>query len=158
MKTITPSLLFIIPFHTPVLMPCLRTFFVPVFNVGSPCNEDRHKLLVSSCTRQRQRCVMVTLRLWGGKQHLLTGVEDFVLARIVNLKMSVKSCALCLTCASMSTEGYRGRTEGGEAMFAGICVGGWDRGVGEVVVFSMGTRLLTAARQKTVIGTYKLGI
>lgn len=30
-------------------------------------------------------------------------------------------------------------------MFAGICVGGWDRGVGEVVVFSMGTRLLTAA-------------
>lgn len=30
-------------------------------------------------------------------------------------------------------------------MFAGICVGGWDRGVGEVVVFSKGTRLLTAA-------------
>lgn len=30
-------------------------------------------------------------------------------------------------------------------MFAGICVGGWDRGVGEVVVFIMGTRLLTAA-------------
>ena len=30
-------------------------------------------------------------------------------------------------------------------MFAGVCVGGWDRGVGEVVVFSMGTRLLTAA-------------
>ena len=30
-------------------------------------------------------------------------------------------------------------------MFEGICVGGWDRGVGEVVVFSMGTRLLTAA-------------
>lgn len=33
-------------------------------------------------------------------------------------------------------------------MFAGICVGGWDRGVGEVVVFSMGTRLLTAATEK----------
>ncbi len=33
-------------------------------------------------------------------------------------------------------------------MFAGICVGGWDRGVGEVVVFSMGTRLLTAAMEK----------
>lgn len=48
----------------------------------------------------------------------------------------------------MSTEGYRGRTEGGEAMLAGICVGGWDRGVGEVVVFSMGTRLLTAAEKK----------
>lgn len=48
----------------------------------------------------------------------------------------------------MSTEGYRGRTDGGEAMFAGICVGGWDRGVGEVVVFSMGTRLLTAAEKE----------
>lgn len=34
-------------------------------------------------------------------------------------------------------------------MFAGICVGGWDRGVGEVVVFSMGTRLLTAAGEPT---------
>lgn len=33
-------------------------------------------------------------------------------------------------------------------MFAGICVGGWDSGVGEVVVFSMGTRLLTAAKKK----------
>lgn len=33
-------------------------------------------------------------------------------------------------------------------MLAGICVGGWDRGVGEVVVFSMGTRLLTAAEKK----------
>lgn len=33
-------------------------------------------------------------------------------------------------------------------MFGGICVGGWDRGVGEVVVFSMGTRLLTAAKEK----------
>lgn len=33
-------------------------------------------------------------------------------------------------------------------MFEGICVGGWDRGVGEVVVFSMGTRLLTAAKEK----------
>lgn len=32
-------------------------------------------------------------------------------------------------------------------MFAGVCVGGWERGVGEVVVFSMGTRLLTAARE-----------
>ena len=32
-------------------------------------------------------------------------------------------------------------------MFAGICVGGWDRGVGEVVVFSMGTRLLTAVKE-----------
>lgn len=30
-------------------------------------------------------------------------------------------------------------------MFVGICVGGWDRGVGEVVVFNMGTWLLTAA-------------
>lgn len=27
-------------------------------------------------------------------------------------------------------------------------MGGWDRGVGEVVVFSMGTRLLTAAKEK----------
>lgn len=35
-------------------------------------------------------------------------------------------------------------------MFAGICVGGWDRGVGEVVVFSMGTRLLTAATEKKI--------
>lgn len=34
-------------------------------------------------------------------------------------------------------------------MFAGIGVGGWDRGVGEVVVFSMGTRLLTAANGPT---------
>lgn len=34
-------------------------------------------------------------------------------------------------------------------MFAGIGVGGWDRGVGEVVVFSMGTRLLTAANDPT---------
>lgn len=34
-------------------------------------------------------------------------------------------------------------------MFAGVCVGGWDRGVGEVVVFSMGTRLLTAATEKS---------
>lgn len=33
-------------------------------------------------------------------------------------------------------------------MFAGVCVGGWERGVGEDVVFSMGTRLLTAARKK----------
>lgn len=33
-------------------------------------------------------------------------------------------------------------------MFAGVCVGGWDRGVGEVVVFSMGTRLLTAGIAK----------
>lgn len=33
-------------------------------------------------------------------------------------------------------------------MFAGICVGGWERGVGEVVVFSMGTRLLTAVTEK----------
>lgn len=32
-------------------------------------------------------------------------------------------------------------------MFVGICVGGWDKGVGEVVVFSMGTRLLTAAKE-----------
>lgn len=33
-------------------------------------------------------------------------------------------------------------------MLAGVCEGGWDRGVGEVVVFSMGTRLLTATTQK----------
>ena len=33
-------------------------------------------------------------------------------------------------------------------MLAGVCVGGCDRGVGEVVVFSMGTRLLTAATQQ----------
>lgn len=43
-------------------------------------------------------------------------------------------------------------------MFEGICVGGWDRGVGEVVVFSMGTRLLTAATKNKmvkVIVTYR---
>lgn len=34
-------------------------------------------------------------------------------------------------------------------MLAGVCVGGWDRGVGEVVVFSMGTRLLTATTTTT---------
>lgn len=33
-------------------------------------------------------------------------------------------------------------------MFGFVCVGGWDRGVGDVVVVSMGTRLLTAAIQK----------
>lgn len=48
----------------------------------------------------------------------------------------------------MSTEGYKGSTEGGDAMFAGVCAGGWERGVGEVVVFSMGTRLLTATKKK----------
>lgn len=48
----------------------------------------------------------------------------------------------------MSTDGYKGRTEGGDVMFAGVCAGGWERGVGEVVVFSMGTRLLTAAIKK----------
>lgn len=42
----------------------LHTFFVPVLNVGSSCNEDRHQLLVSSCTCQCQCRVMVTLRLW----------------------------------------------------------------------------------------------
>lgn len=43
-------------------------------------------------------------------------------------------------------------------MFAGICVGGWDRGVGEVVVFIMGTRLLTAAiEEKNIDMYYKLG-
>lgn len=31
-------------------------------------------------------------------------------------------------------------------MFVGICVGGWVRGVGEVVAFSIGTRLLTAIK------------
>lgn len=35
-------------------------------------------------------------------------------------------------------------------MFAGVCVGGWDKGVGDDVVFSIGTRLLTAATGKTV--------
>lgn len=35
-------------------------------------------------------------------------------------------------------------------MFEGICVGGWDSGVGEVEGFSMGTRLLTAARGNTL--------
>lgn len=46
-------------------------------------------------------------------------------------------------------------------MFAGICVGGWDSGVGEVVVFSMGTRLLTAAKEekkKSYKRTNRLGI
>lgn len=33
-------------------------------------------------------------------------------------------------------------------MFADVCVGVWERGVGEFVVFSMGTRLLTAAKEK----------
>lgn len=33
-------------------------------------------------------------------------------------------------------------------MFGFVCVGGWDRGVGEAVVVSMGTRLLTAAIHK----------
>lgn len=46
-------------------------------------------------------------------------------------------------------------------MFAGVCVGGWDRSVGEVVVFGMGTRLLTAAtgnNEKSYTCTYRLGI
>lgn len=33
-------------------------------------------------------------------------------------------------------------------MFADVCVGGWESGVGDVVVFSMGTRLLTAGKDK----------
>lgn len=75
----------------------------------------------------------------------------------VSLHISVMfEVAMRLTCASMSTEGYRGRTEGGEAMLAGICVGGWDRGVGEVVVFSMGTRLLTAAEKERNIEMWDL--
>lgn len=43
-------------------------------------------------------------------------------------------------------------------MFAGICVGGWDRGVGEVVVFSMGTRLLTASTEKKEKGYVNIQI
>lgn len=39
-------------------------------------------------------------------------------------------------------------------MFVGICVGGWDRGVGEVVVFSMGTRLLTAVKRNIFLKSY----
>lgn len=35
-------------------------------------------------------------------------------------------------------------------MFPGICVGGWDMGVGEVVGFSMGTRLPTAVVDKKI--------
>lgn len=45
-------------------------------------------------------------------------------------------------------------------MFAGVCAGGWDRGVGEVVVFSMGTRLLTAAigKKKRKVKSYNKDI
>lgn len=43
-------------------------------------------------------------------------------------------------------------------MFAGVCVGGWDKGVGEVVVFSMGTRLLTAAIGTKQLHMYRLKI
>lgn len=35
-------------------------------------------------------------------------------------------------------------------MFVGVCVGGWEGGVGDVVVFSVGTRLLTTAKQEIV--------
>lgn len=63
------------PFHVSISL--LHTFFVPVLNVGSSCNEDRHQLLVSSCTCQCQRCVVVTLRLWRkNKKSFLAGFRN----------------------------------------------------------------------------------
>ncbi len=81
------------PFHTPILLSCFHTFFVPVLNVGSPCNKDRHELLVSSCTRQRQRCVMITLRLQG-RTTSLNRVVDFC-AYMCSLALSILRSLSC---------------------------------------------------------------
>jgi len=44
------------------LVPTL-TFLVPVLDVGSAGDEDGHQLLVAAGARQRQRRVVVALRL-----------------------------------------------------------------------------------------------
>lgn len=96
---------------------------------------------MATCTGQGQCRVMIALSLRGKKIknlqcHLKTNIDNMVHSFIMSTNEPQQPLVMydcwvhvtCkedgLTCASMSTEGYRGSMEGGETVLMGVCTDG----------------------------------